>query len=168
MLMIGAIGPKVSCGDRDRVRRHLGRARSAPSRGWWGSRRRGSRRSPRVAPRSTASATCSSIFAAPGSLLTGPIVVASSNGSPSRTSRSTSPASSVDELLAHRLVHEQPLGRGAALAGAEEAADARGVGRRGEVGVVHHDERPVAAHLEQLRLARRLARDDQAGLRSSR
>ena len=62
-------------------------------------------------------------------------------------------------------MHEQALGRGAALAGAEEAADARGIGGRGEVGVVHHDERPVAAHLEQLCLAGRLARHDQTGLR---
>ena len=49
-----------------------------------------------VAPRSSASPTCSSIFAAPLSLLSGPIVVASANGSPStirsvtrRASRST-------------------------------------------------------------------------------
>src|SRR6202008_1808233 len=71
----------------------------------------------------------------------------------------------LNELLADGLVHEQTLRGGAALTGAEEAADARGIGGRGEVGVVHHDERPVAAHLEELRLAGRLARDDQPGLR---
>ena len=46
-----------------------------------------------VAPRRTASATCSSIFAATGSLFSGPIVVPSANGSPSTTRSVTSRAS---------------------------------------------------------------------------
>ena len=39
----------------------------------------------------------------------------------------------------------------------------RGLGGGVDVGVVHHDERAVAAHLEELGLARRAARDVQAG-----
>ena len=152
-------------GDRDRVRRHavehgrlpverggeaLGAAAAGDHR-----RRRARPRRPRARP------SC----AAPGSLLTGPIVVASSSGSPRRTSRSTSPASSstnssrTASCTSRRSAAEQlwPAPRKRAHAG--------GLGRGREVGVVHHHERPVAAHLEQLRLAgARLARHDQAGL----
>ena len=60
---------------------------------------------------------------------------------------------------------EQPLAGGAALAGAEEAGAERR--RRGgvEVGVVEHDERAVAAQLEQARLAGRRRRDLPPGRR---
>src|SRR5215207_6351129 len=93
MPTIGAIGPKVSC-----VTAIESRGTSFRTVGCqYSSVGKPSARLPpvtTVAPRSTASATCASILAAPGSLFTGPIVVASSSGSPSRTSRSTSPASS--------------------------------------------------------------------------
>ena len=68
------------------------------------------------------------------------------------------------ELLAHRLVHEQPLGSGAALARAEKAADLRRLRRGVEVGIVQDDEGAVAAHLQQLHLAGGLARHDHPGL----
>ena len=68
-----------------------------------------------------------------------------------------------DEVVADRLVDEQQLAGRAALPGAQEAGHDRGLGGGLDVGVVHHDERAVAAHLEQLRLARRAPRDVQAG-----
>ena len=116
-----------------------------------------------LAPRSTASPTCSSIFAATGSLLTGPIVVASSNGSPSRIRSVTAPRQQLDELVLDGAVDEDPLAGGAALAGAQVAGGQRRVDRRLEVGVVHHDERAVAAHLEQRRLAGGGLRHEPAG-----
>ena len=73
-----------------------------------------------------------------------------------------------DELLAHVAVHEQPLARGAALAGAEEARGHRRLGGEVEVGVVDHDDRPVAAELEDRGLARRGLGDLPARSRSSR
>ena len=87
-----------------------------------------------VAPRSTASATCAiHLRRRRARCSRGPIVVASSSGSPRRTSRSTSPASSATNSSRTRLVDEQPLGRRAALPGAQEGAHAGGLGggRRG-------------------------------------
>ena len=61
-------------------------------------------------------------------------------------------ASFVDEGVGDRLVDDQPLGRHADLALVGEGAEHRGVDRRVEVGVVEHDERRLAAELEQDRL----------------
>ena len=60
------------------------------------------------------------------------------------------------------LVHQDPLARRAALARAQEARRERRLDRGRDVGVVHHDERPVAAHLEQRRLAGRRGGDQRA------
>ena len=116
-----------------------------------------------LAPRVTASPTCSSILAATGSLLTGPIVVASSNGSPSRIRSVDRARQQLDELVPHRAVHEDPLAGGAALARAQVAGGQRRLDRGLDVGVVHHHQRSVAAHLEQRRLARGRLRDEPAG-----
>ena len=59
----------------------------------------------------------------------------------------------LDVLVVHRAVDEDPLARGAALAGAQEAGGQRRLDRGVDVGVVEHDERAVAAHLEQRGLA---------------
>ncbi len=84
MVEIGTTGPKVSC-------RAISMSSVTPSR-TVGSKNRslpcwGARRPPvtRDAPRPSASVTCRSVLAAVGSLFSGPMVVASSNGSPSRT-----------------------------------------------------------------------------------
>ena len=70
-----------------------------------------------------------------------------------------------DVLLAHRAVHEQALAGGAALPGAEEARGHGRLRRELEIGVVHHDDRPVAAELEHRRLAGGRLGDLAAGLR---
>ncbi len=60
-------------------------------------------------------------------------------------------------------MHEQALTGGAALAGTQEAADHGRVGGRFEVGILEHDQWPVAPHLEQQPLARGALCDPQAG-----
>ena len=114
-------------------------------------------RAPADAPRPrarTASPTCSSILMATGSLLSGPIVVASSNGSPSRIRSVTGSRELLDELVADRAMDKQALAGRAALTRAQEAGCQRRLDRGVEVGVVEHDQRPITAHLEQGRLAR--------------
>ena len=133
----------------DRAERLLGRRRarrpgrrrgsSPASRGRSGSRRPARRRRPRDAPRSTASATCSSILAATCSLLTGPIVVASSKGSPSRTCSVTRRASCSRYSSRTARCTRMPLARRAALPGAQVARGERGLDRGVDVGVVHDD-----------------------------
>ena len=59
----------------------------------------------------------------------------------------------------HGLVDEEALARGAALARAEEGRDDARLGGGGDVRVLEHDHRPVAAELEQQRLARGARRD---------
>src|SRR3954468_18383110 len=124
-----------------------------------------------VAPLRSASSTCSSILAATGSLLSGPIVVASSNGSPrctsacmrassfstnsSRTASCTSSRSPAVQLWPAHKKQVLTAGGGAA------AAAGGGGARRGGVGVREHHERAVAAHLEQQRLACRALGDRQ-------
>ena len=161
----GAIGPNVSSVCDERRRRARRRAPSAASRGRSGSR---PARSPpahdRRAPRSSASPTCSSIFSATPALFSGPIVVPSANGSPRTTRSARARGKPRDELLAHGSVDEQSLARGAALSGAQEARRHRRFRGELEVGVVHHDDRPVAAELEHGRLARRGLGDLATGL----
>ena len=151
--------------DRRRPGRRSPRARSpCPSsrrRARWPRRtgrcRASGARSPPVitfAPWSTASRTWRSVFAAVASLLTGPIVVASSNGSPRRIRSCDRGRQLRDELLAHRLVDQDALARRAALPRVEEARRQRGVDGRVEVGVLEDHERAVAAHLQQQVLAR--------------
>ena len=87
----------------------------------------GARRPPAwsVAPRSIASATWCSVFAAVRSLLSGPIVVAPSRGSPSRTSRRDGLDEQLEVRVVDRAVDEHPLAGGAALAGVQEAGGDR-------------------------------------------
>jgi hypothetical protein len=68
-----------------------------------------------------------------------------------------------DELFVHALVDQDPLGRGAALPRAQVGADDRPRHRPVQVGVVHHHQRAVVAHLKQLDLARGPSRDRQPG-----
>ena len=68
----------------------------------------------------------------------------------------------LDEAVVDAGLHDQARGRGAALAGGEEGAVDGAFDRDLQVGVVEHDERVLAAHLE-LHLLHRLGRD--AGLR---
>ena len=70
-----------------------------------------------------------------------------------------------DELVPNGLVDQDPLSRGTALSRAEERAHAGGFRRRREVRVLKNHKRPIAPHLQQLRLAGGLPRDDQPGLR---
>ena len=79
-----------------------------------------------------------------------------------------------DELLEERVVdgpvHEQPRGGRAALAGRAEGAPHRAVDRQVHVGVVHHEDRVLAAHLQVQALERRRAglRDPPADLGRAR
>ena len=57
-----------------------------------------------------------------------------------------------DEFIGHLLVHHHPLGGHADLAGVGERAEHRGVDRRIDVGILQHDQRRLAAQLEQHRL----------------
>ena len=54
-------------------------------------------------------------------------------------------AEACDELVGHRRVHVEPVGRGAGLPAAAELRDHRALDRRGDVGVGGDDERRVAA-----------------------
>jgi hypothetical protein len=77
-------------------------------------------------------------------LMTGPISVAGS--------LSPSSACPRDHLLEQRvalLVHDQPAGRRTALPGGAERAPQHAVQRQVQVGVVEHDHRVLAAHLER-------------------
>ena len=58
----------------------------------------------------------------------------------------------VDESVGDLGVDDDPLGRHADLPGVGEGAEHRGVDRRVEIGVVEHDQRRLAAQLEQHRL----------------
>ena len=58
----------------------------------------------------------------------------------------------VDEFVGDLLVDDQPLGRHADLALVHEGAEHRGIDRAVDVGVVEHDQRRLAAELEQHRL----------------
>ena len=66
--------------------------------------------------------------------------------------------SAVDESVVDALRHDQPRRGRAALAGGEERAVDGAFDRDLQVGVVEHDQRVLAAHLE-LELLHRLARD---------
>ena len=121
-----------------------------------------------AAPRAWASATCSSILAATGSLLSGPIVVVGRERVAEDDPLADRPAEQLDELVVDRAVHEDPLAGRAALPGAQEAGGQRRLHRRLEVGVVEHDDRAVAAHLEHRGLAGRGLRRRGARWQSSR
>ena len=69
------------------------------------------------------------------------------------------------KLPPHSRMHQDSLSGRAALARAEKAADHRRVGSRLEVSVLEHDQRTVAAHLEQQPLAGCALGDPQAGRR---
>ncbi len=139
--MIGATGPNVS------------RATSSQPAGTWSSTAGASSapsRSPpysSCAPAATASWTRASIRIAAGSSITVPTSVCSSSGSPHRSARApalTRCASS----SAIALDRDDPLDRGAALAGVRERAPHGEPRRLLEVGVGEHDQRIVAAELE--------------------
>ena len=68
----------------------------------------------------------------------------------------------LDELVVDALVHEQPRGGRAALAGRAERAPDRAVDRQVDVRVVHDEDRVLAAHLQVQALERR-----RAGLRDA-
>ena len=67
------------------------------------------------------------------------------------------------ELVAHGAVHEDPLAGRAALAGAQEAGGHVASAARLDVGVVHHDDRAVAAHLEHAALPAAACGDEPPG-----
>ena len=105
------------------------------------------------APAATASATCSSVLAATPSLFSGPMVVAASKESPRRTRSRTAASSRSTYLGPDAPLHQDPLAGGAALPCAEVGGLQRRRHGRVEVGVVEHDERAVAAQLQDLGLA---------------
>ncbi len=107
---------------------------------------------------------CRSNLAAVASLFSGPIVVAGSNGSPSRTRVLVSLDDPLGELGPHPRLHQEPLARRAALPGAQVGGLERSLGGELQVGVVEDHHRAVAAELEQLGLARGPRRDLAAGL----
>ena len=158
---IGAIGPNVSSVAAIESGGHLGRARWPANKGASGNPRRAPPPVTTSAPRSTASATCTSIFAAHGLVVERPQAGLLFERIAQPDVALDLRGESCDELLAHRLVHEQPLGRGAALTGAEEAADLRGLDRGVEIGVVHHHERPSPPISRSCALPGGLARDRQ-------
>ena len=87
---------------------------------------------------------------------------------PRRTGRPAAPVDHgglqpLDQLAADGAVHEDPLAGGAALSGAQVGRLEDGVDRGREVGVVQHDQRAVAAELEDLGLARGPGGDRSAG-----
>ena len=129
------------------------------------ARARVDRRACSVAPRSMASPTWRSVLAAVRSLLSGPIVVAPSSGSPSRTSALDGLDEEAQVGIVDGPVDEHPLARGAALAGVEEAGRDRRPHGGVQVGVVEDHERPVAAHLEEQLLTCCPLGDPRAGLR---
>ena len=71
------------------------------------------------------------------------------------------------EVVVDLPVQDQPAGGGAALAGGAERAPEHALERQVEVGVVHHDHRVLAAHLERQPLVHPAAdlADAGAGLR---
>ena len=72
----------------------------------------------------------------------------------------------VDERVGDLGVDDEPLGRHADLPGVGEGAEHRGVDRRVDIGVVEHDQRRLAAELEQdgLQVLGRQLGDDPADL----
>jgi hypothetical protein len=152
-VMIGDTGPKVS----SRTTVISGRTRSITV-GAYRARRRGVagqqagalRRWPR--PRAARTA------APPPSSITVPISVFGSDGVAEGPGRVLS-TTSLGEALRHLLVHQHALDGGAALAGVlVRALAARSLGLV-EVGVVHHDDRVVAAELEHHAAVAGLGRD---------
>ena len=75
------------------------------------------------------------------------------------------PRELLDVLVAHGAVDEDALAGGAALPGAQVARGERRLDRGVDVGVVHDDDRAVAAHLQQRDLARRRLGDEAPGRR---
>ena len=71
----------------------------------------------------------------------------------------------VDEAVVDALRHDQARGGRAALAGREEGAVGGALDRDLQIGVVEHDERVLAAHLELHLLHRRRRRAACATLR---
>ena len=116
-----------------------------------------------MAPRFRASATCSSILVATPSLLSGPSVV-SGVERVAEAQRSSGVLEPGHELVVDRLLDQDPLAGGAALAGAQVAADDRAFDRAVDVGVGEDHHRAVAAELEHHVLAGRASRDRCAGL----
>ena len=163
----GAIGPNVSS---VATRESAGTASSTVGAQYRSVGNPSAREPPATtaAPRSTASATCSSILSATPALLTGPIVVASSNGSPSRTvsvtvraSRSTNSSRTAScTRIRSPAVQLWPAHRKQAATTASTAAL--------DIRVVHDHDRAVAAHLDDHGLAGRRGRRPSAPSGSSR
>ena len=79
----------------------------------------------------------------------GPIRVVGSSGSPILIVLYASTRRFVSEIAGDRLVHEDPPRRGAALPRRADGAEEDRAQREVQVGVVHHDDRVVAAELEE-------------------
>ena len=81
-------------------------------------------------------------------LMSGPTSVARLEAEPRRSLEARS-TSSLDQLVGHRLVDDQPAAGGAALAGGPERRPDDAVDREVQVGVGHHDDAVLAAQLER-------------------
>ena len=128
-----------------RRRRRSSGGRRSPSRGR--PRRRSRRRSAALRRRPCRSACTSGSSRAPRALITGPTSESSSQPGPSRraSARSTRRAASV---VVEALVDDHAARRGAPLARGAEGRPEDAVEREVEVGVVHDDDRVLAAELE--------------------
>ena len=135
-----------------------------------GRRAAGQRRALRRADRPRSARRCP----ATASLMSGPTSVPASRPSPSRSVDARG-HQALHELVVNPVLQDQPAGRRAALPRRAERAPQHAVEREVEIGVVEHDLRVLAAHLERqplvhapARLADAAARLGGAGERDDR
>ena len=136
----------VDVGEDRRLVEPAARVRAAGQR----DARRTTSRAPSCLPISTYFITVSSC----ASLTDGPICVAGSRPSPTRSACARA-TNSLEELVVHLLVHDDAAGRRAALAGRAESAPQAAFDRQLELRVVHDHDDVLAAHLEVHLLERR-------------